>query len=76
MDESEQYDKVCQPQLKRIEDYTQKIFLILEGNGNEGLVTRVARHDERIKSLQSWKKWIIGLGGTLAIGFLIYVLTK
>jgi hypothetical protein len=61
MDESEQYDKICQPQLDRIEKCTKegfkKIFLILEGNGRNGLIVTVARHDERIQSLQKWKKW-------------------
>jgi hypothetical protein len=76
MDESEQYKKVCQPQLDRIEEFTTKIFRILEGNGGEGLTHQVARHDERIKSLQSWKKWAIGFGSSLVLALLIYVLTR
>jgi len=76
MDESEQYKKVCQPQLDRIEGVTKKIFLILEGNGGEGLTHQVARHDERIKTLQSWKKWAIGFGTSILLLILTYVLTR
>jgi len=71
MDESEQYEKICQPQLARIETYVQKIFVILEGNGADGLVTKVARNDERIKHLQGWKKAAVALGITLASGLTI-----
>lgn len=76
MDESEQYDKICQPQLDRIEGYTKKIFVILEGNGGTGLVEKVARHDERIKSLQNWKKWAIGFGSSTLFLLLAYLLTR
>jgi len=76
MDESEQYDKICKPQLDRIEVCTQKIFVILEGNGGTGLVEKVARHDERIKSLQNWKKWAIGFGSTIFVLLLTYLLTR
>jgi hypothetical protein len=76
MDESEQYSKVCQPQLDRIENHTAKIFRILEGNGGTGLVEHVARHDERIKSLQSWKKWAIGFATSLLVIFIVYLLTN
>jgi len=76
MDESEQYEKICEPQLSRIEGYVQKIFTILEGDGNPGLVEKVARHDERIKSLQRWKKWAIGLGTTIIAALIVYILIR
>lgn len=75
MDEQEQYELICKPTLKRIEGYCSKIFNILEGNGADGLVTRVALHDERIKTLQSWKKWAIGFGTTIAVAIIIYAIT-
>ena len=75
MDEQEQYELICKPTLERIEGYCSKIFNILEGNGADGLVTRVARHDERIKSLQSWKKWAIGFGTTIVIALVIFAIT-
>jgi len=80
MDESEQYDKICQPKLEHIESLTEKIFLILEGNGQNGLVTKVARHDERIKGLQNWKKAAVGLGlaliSGLTIALIMYLVTR
>ena len=76
MEESEQYDKICKPQLDRIEGYVQKIFQVIEGNGNPGLIEKIARHDERIKILQNWKRWAIGFGTTLLIALLIYALRK
>ena len=72
MDEQQFYDNVIKPDFARIEGYCKKIFFILEGNGTDGLVTRVARHDERIKSIQSWKKWTIGFGTTILVAILIY----
>jgi len=76
MDESEQYEKICQPQLERIEQYTKQIFRILEGNGGTGLVSEVARHDERLKALNSWKKWAIGFGSSIILLLLTYILTR
>ena len=75
MDEQQQYELVCKPQLERIEGYCSKIFNILEGNGTNGLVTKVARHDERIQSLRAWKKWAIGFGTTIVIALIIFALT-
>ena len=72
MDLQQQYEEVVEPSLKRIEGYCSKIFLILEGNGTDGLVTKVARHDERIQSIQSWKKWTIGFGTTIVLAIIIY----
>lgn len=76
MDEQQQYELVCKPQLKRIEGYCSKIFNILEGkNGAPGIVSELARHDERIKSLQAWKRWAIGFGTTIVIALIILALT-
>lgn len=72
MNEQQQYELVCKPALERIEAYSKKIFVILEGNGADGLVTTIARHDERIKSIQSWKKWTIGFGTTIIIAIIVY----
>lgn len=79
MDESEQYEKICEPHLTRIEGYVKKIFTVLEGNGNPGLVEKVARHDERIRTIQSWGKWAIGIGTGIicgvSTGIILYILT-
>jgi len=75
MDEQQFYEKVIKPDFTRIEGYCKKIFLILEGNGTDGLVTKVALHDDRIKTLQAWKKWAIGFGTSLILALVIYALT-
>lgn len=72
MDEQQFYENVIKPDFTRIEGYCKKIFLILEGNGTDGLVTTVARHDERIQTIQSWKKWTIGFGTSILIAILVY----
>lgn len=72
MNEQQQYELVCKPTLERIEGYCRKMFNILEGqDGEEGLVTEVARHDERIIVLQKWRKWAIGLGTTIVAGIIV-----
>lgn len=81
MDLQQQYEQVVEPSLKRIEGYCSKIFNILEGkNGASGLVSEVARHDERIKTLQNWKRTAVGLGITLicglSIALIMYFVTK
>ena len=76
MDEQQQYELVCKPTLERIEGYCSKIFNILEGkNGAEGLVNVVARHDERIKVLQAWKRWAIAFGTSIVLALIIFALT-
>ena len=80
MNDQQQYELVCKPALERIESHCSKIFNILEGNGTDGLVTKVALHDERIKTLQNWKRTAVGLGITLicglSIALIMYFATK
>lgn len=72
MDESERYKFVCK-QLDRIEGSIGKLFKIVAGNGDVGLVEKMARMDERLKVLQSWRKWAIGMATTITVGGIIAV---
>lgn len=76
MEEQQQYKLICKQEFARIDCHFKKLFKILEGNGGDGLITKVARHDERIKSLQSWKKWAIAFGTSLILAILIYIITR
>lgn len=72
MDEHQKCELFCKPAIERIEGYCRKIFNILEGkNGENGLVVKVARQDERIKSIQKWRTWAIGLGTTVVTGIIV-----
>ena len=47
--------------LKRIEDKQDRIISILEGNGRDGIVTKVAVH-------RTWFKMIAYIGGPILVG--------
>jgi hypothetical protein len=51
--------------LTNIESLLNKIFKILEGNGDQGLITRVALNSQTIDNLPtpSKLKWAAGIGG-------------
>jgi hypothetical protein len=76
MDESQQYEKICQPQLNRIEKHVSDIYKILEGNGQNGLKVKVATHDERIQSLQRFMKWSLGIIATIFTTVVVFLLTR
>ncbi len=72
MDEHQKCELFCKPTIERIEGYCKKIFNILEGrDGEDGLVVKVARQDERIKSIQRWRTWAIGLGTTVIASIIV-----
>lgn len=58
-------------------EITQKIYTVLTGNGGDGLVTKVSKHEDTIGDLKDahtwWRRLIISctVGGVLtgAIGF-------
>lgn len=45
----------------------QRIEKILSGNGQPGLVRSQVSLEERLKSVESWKKWIIGVMVTVTL---------
>lgn len=69
--------------LSNMESLLGKIFKVLNGNGNEGLVTTVALHSQKIEDIPkpTQLKWYAGIGGGIATSFgllcwLIYYLIR
>ncbi|MBU0995381.1 MAG: hypothetical protein KJ737_23030 [Proteobacteria bacterium] len=59
---------VISDKVEKIEETVDKIFLILNGNGKEGLVTNVALNQSAIRRL--W--WFVGIISTGIFGVAFY----
>lgn len=63
-----------------METTLSKIFKILNGNGGEGLVTKVALHEQKIEEIPSPSnlRWYAGIGGGVVTFFslLVYVILR
>jgi hypothetical protein len=54
--------------MEREEGALLRIEKLLDGNGQPGLVRGHVSLDERLKSLESWKVWLVGFMVTTALG--------
>ena len=53
--------------IDQIEEKIDKILHVLNGNGQEGLVSRVYKHEDYIKQGRWWRGTIVGLTVTIAM---------
>ena len=66
--------------MKEIKETTKKIFKILDGNGNCGLVARVAVHDVKFRDLPSPRQMMfystVGGGVVMFVGLIGFAIIK
>lgn len=75
MEERRKYDNELRDAISEVKADTHKIWELLNGNGKEGLVAKIKRHDDWIISVQGYHRLaatslVIGLVGVI-IGYLV-----